>query len=196
MTPLPSEETNRANLALVHAVDPERRIIIRTDKLESPERVRIVERLFEFNAKVADILLTLDSSGGSYKDGQFIHDCIRNSKSRVIGLVEGRANSAIFTVLQGCHIRLATENSTLIVHNPEIIPGRKRVKHNSSLRDAKKDFLELRSQVQKERRWFINFALKCSKGGISRIELVELLEKESELSASEALTFGWLDGIV
>ncbi len=182
-------------LQLVHAVDPNRRVLINQERLDVGYVDHVSREVFGLNQKPGDILVIINSLGGSHSAGKHIGDIFRTSSSRIIGKVEGKADSAAFTALMGCHLRFATENSTFLVHNPEF-DWSLRVKHNSSAEIVGKNFLTIRKNVRKERLWLIHAILNREGVTISRKELIALLKSERRISALEALHFGFIDGVL
>lgn len=66
------------------------------------------------------ILIEIDSSGGVADEGILIHKILRTAKSSSVCLVNGRAASAAFLILQGCTRRSMTRASYLFTHEPAI----------------------------------------------------------------------------
>lgn len=62
------------------------------------------------------IVLHINSPGGLVVDSLAIYDMIKTSEFPVIGVVEGIAASGASLLLCGCHYRLMTENSLVMIH--------------------------------------------------------------------------------
>lgn len=67
------------------------------------------------------VLIEINSPGGVADEGLAIHKILRASKSPTTCLVNGRAASAAFLVLQGCTRRSMTSTSYLFMHEPTIV---------------------------------------------------------------------------
>ncbi len=152
-------------------------------------------QISRLNSRPGDILIQFSSPGGGNQAGKHLFDILRISQERTVGLVLVSANSAAFTALQGCHLRLASENSTLVVHNPEL-ERYERIKYSSRVEDFIPAFEERLLMIQEQREWLIGMTLQKSKGKITREELEILLDEGRTISAQEALKLGFIDGIV
>lgn len=67
------------------------------------------------------LLIEIDSPGGVADEGVLIHKILRAARSPSVCLVNGRAASAAFMVLQGCTRRAMTSTSYLFTHEPSIV---------------------------------------------------------------------------
>jgi len=172
-----------------------RRILIQGPKLDSATLQQASRQLFDYSKEDGDILVVFDSPGGSLLDGKALYDAFRISRQRVIGLVQGAADSAAFTALQGCTIRLFTESSTMLIHD-SVLAYTGRQKHSDNEAEYLKTFRRRRSDLRGERTWLMSLVMRKSGGGITRKQLSALLAVDRRLSAVEALEYGFIDGIV
>ena len=183
-----------SRLRLVQAVKG-RRILVQGPKLDINTAQEVSRMMFKFNRSVGDILVVFDSPGGSLMYGKGLYDAFRASRETVIGLVQGVADSATFIALQGARIRLATANSTLLIHNAEVL-YQGRVKYSSSEQEFLNVFRSRVKTLRYERQKLVKLLLEKANGKISRRDLAKLLDAERKLSAQEAFEYGFIDGVV
>lgn len=74
------------------------------------------------NADADEIIVHINSRGGSVDEGFAIHDLLVNSGKKITTRVEGQASSIASVVLMAGSVRQITENSTVMIHNPWINP--------------------------------------------------------------------------
>lgn len=70
------------------------------------------------NSDADEIIVHINSRGGSVDEGFAIHDLLTNSGKKVTTRVEGQASSIASVVLLAGSVRQITENSNVMVHNP------------------------------------------------------------------------------
>jgi ATP-dependent Clp protease protease subunit len=77
-----------------------------------------IEKFHELEDKRSggDILVLIDSEGGSVPHALAIYDTLRSSPVRTVGLVIGQCLSAAALVLQGCSYRLMYPNASYMMH--------------------------------------------------------------------------------
>lgn len=63
------------------------------------------------------IILYLSSNGGDVASGMTLIDAIQHSKTKVIGVLIGKAYSMMSYILMACHDRVAFPNSTILIHD-------------------------------------------------------------------------------
>ena len=73
--------------------------------------------------KVKTVLFEINSPGGSVDAGFLIAKAIENSNANVICVVDAMAASMAFYILQSCDIRVMTDRSLLMAHEPAIRAG-------------------------------------------------------------------------
>ncbi len=85
---------------------------------QSSEVAAYVERQ---EVRHSAVTIEIDSLGGSAYEGIAIYDAIRAAQVPSVCLVNGKAASAAFLVLQACTSRRMTHTSLLGTHHPSII---------------------------------------------------------------------------
>ena len=145
----------------------------------------IVARLYLYNDS-PDFTVIIDSGGGDGTGAMTLHDLFKTYPGKITGIVIGQASSAAATILQGCTVRLATKNSTILIHNGErglpVILLNNRRKLN--------DFLERERKFQS-----LKYEMLSAHTGKSIKEIKKQCDKDRSMTATEAITFGLLDGI-
>lgn len=76
------------------------------------EKLRFLDR-----GSYDDIILYINTPGGSTIDGFALIDCIRNLKSKVIGVAEGRVASMGIPIFASCTQRLVGKNAQFMIHS-------------------------------------------------------------------------------
>ena len=96
------------------------RIVMLTEEINSATANSIVAQLFlEKEDSKKPITMYINSPGGSVTDGFAIYDIIHQIKCPVNTVVVGMAASmAAFLLAAGTGKRYATENSTIMIHQP------------------------------------------------------------------------------
>lgn len=80
-----------------------------------------IELLFQsVDGSTKKIVIEIDSPGGSVSSGMRISRVIENSTLPVTCVVDGQASSMAFFILQSCQIRVMTERSILMAHEPSV----------------------------------------------------------------------------
>lgn len=139
--------------------------------------------------------LFINSPGGGVGDSMAIYDHIReqeflydedNGGARVVGIVRGHAASAAsMIVLQACHVRLATRNSRLHLHEPAKWTFGPQTA--GAIRDDAKELTELETII---------LGIIASRAHKSVDELREELgRRDTWMSADEAYQWGLIDGV-
>jgi len=189
----PSERSSY--LELVSGIPNRRRVRVTSRKLTEKVAKGLQSQISRLNDRPGDILVQFKSPGGAHQAGKNMFDILRVSKERTIGLVIVSANSAAFIALQGCHLRLASESSSLVVHNPEV-ERYERIKHSSRPENSASACERAIQTIQVQREWLIDMILQKSEGKMTRDKLRILLDDGRTLNAEEALKYGFIDGIV
>ena len=131
-----------------------------------------------------EILLKIDSGGGSAPNGGVMCDNIIHSPSPVRGLVTGFASSMAFIILQSCHVRSAYGNASLMMHPYRL--------HDLNI--WKDDFDEY---VKKWRDSFHYFLEHLSKRSGQPFDvLAKWAKQERVFSGYEAKEYGLIDELV
>lgn len=154
---------------------------------------KIIEKLFYLNQKEGTIILQINSAGGCVRATQTLYENLLLSRNKVLGVVTGRCYSGAAILLQACHKRYATPSSSFGLHyiaynfSFEILPG-KTFDHYIEYLKGEFDRLHVNNQMIR------NFLKRRMK--LNEEEIHDLLNKEKELNAQEALKYGLIDEII
>jgi ATP-dependent protease ClpP protease subunit len=185
-----SEETAEKLLA--------RRIILIDGKLE-PDLMRMVRfGILRLNTEsVDDIKLLINSSGGNVTMMNLVFDVIKLSKARVVGIVNGACDSAAVTLLQACHVRLATRGSSFFMHFVSH-DGDFFFKSNTPTSKINRKLKTRIESSKKVQRYSEN--ILCQRTGLTRIEIRRYMidgeENGARLDAEEAKAIGLVDNVI
>ena len=130
-----------------------------------------------------DVLVRINSPGGSVTEGNAIFDMLRRHKGKVVAQVDGLAASmASLIMLAGVPVRMA-ENALLMVHNPSISGGgdSTQLRKNAALLDAIKANM---------------VGVFSAKTGKPQSEISAMLDAETWMTAAQAKVAGFIDEIV
>ncbi len=162
---------------------------------EMAEYVRDALMLLTFEPPPnGELLVKITSPGGSAAAGFEIHDLLMlfylETGIKVRGLVIGEAcSAAAMFLLQGCIIRQATENTTIMCHNCLSVGVIS--EHNiMSLGWRTKIIRELENVKEKA------VTVLTRRTGKTEREVLKMLAHEKFMTAKEALEFGLLDGVL
>lgn len=133
------------------------------------------------------ILLVINSPGGSVDSGFAIWDQIKMMKSPVTTLVTGLAASmgSILSLVAGKGKRFATPHSRIMIHQPAI---------HGVIRGQATDLEIQAKEILKTRNSIINIYKEAT--GKKFEELEKALDRDTWMSAQEAVEFGLIDKIV
>jgi len=149
-----------------------------------------------------NILFVADSIGGHFSAGIALYDSFRTSSQMVIGKVEGIAASAAFMALQGCGIKLATANSILVIHDtgsqdPEPFFVRHTTTRGEFMRYHADIFNTLSEKVYRNHETTLDILRAVSSFKHKGKEVLEqFLDTEHRMTPEEAISYGFLDGII
>lgn len=159
------------------------------DAIDSDTAEEIIRKLWYLEAKEPGkpITLVINSPGGSIDAGFAIWDQIKMISSPVTTLVTGLAASmgSILSLVASPGKRYATPNARFMVHQPRlsgVIQGQA-----TDLEIQAKEMLKTRS---------ILVELYKSQTGKSAVEIEKAIDRDTWMTAQEALEFGLLDKIV
>lgn len=129
------------------------------------------------------IKLVINSPGGSVLDGFALIDTIKASTTPVFGIVIGYAYSMALSVLISCDLRLATVNSSFLLHD-----GSTGLFDSSTkFRDTMKFYDKLDERVDK---------MIAAKTKLTMKELEDRKRQENFWFSDEAKDLGIIDGII
>lgn len=166
----------------------QRRIFL-CDAVDSDTAEDIIRKLWylESVAPGKPILFVINSPGGSIDAGFAIWDQIQMITSPVTTLITGLAASmgSILSLVAAPKRRFATPQSRIMVHQPRLsgfIQGQA-----TDLEIQAREMLKTHSQL-------VDIYMK--KTGKSRAEIEKAIDRDTWMTAEEALAFGLLDKIV
>jgi ATP-dependent protease ClpP protease subunit len=133
-----------------------------------------------------DILVLLDSEGGSVPHALALYDTLRSSPVRTVGLVIGQCLSATTLVLQGCSYRMMYPNASFMMHGGM---------NNTGYTPANEFRAAAQNQLEEFER-FDEMLFSHAQGKISRKEFNRLNQQGKFLSAEEAKKLGFCDFVV
>lgn len=140
------------------------------------------------------LTVKISSLGGDADAGLEIHDLLMlfafETKTVVKGLAVGKAMSAAgMLILQGCTVRLATENSTIMCHNA--LTGMIITEHDLKSEGWRTRLLH---DFENYKKRAVAILMRTTKK--SERDILKLLARARFMTAREALEFGLLDGIL
>lgn len=133
------------------------------------------------------ILFVINSPGGSVDSGFAIWDQINMISSPVTTLVTGLAASmgSVLSLVASPKRRFATKNSRIMIHQPAI---------NGVIKGQATDLEIQAREMLKTRTAIINLYVEATGKDFQTIE--RAIDRDTWMTAQEALDFGLLDGIV
>lgn len=167
----------------------ENRRIFLSDAVDNDTAADIIRKLWylEFKDPGKPILFVINSPGGSVDSGFAIWDQVQMITSPLTTLVTGLAASmgSILSLCAAPKRRFATPYARIMIHQPMIggvVQGQV-----TDLEIQAKEMLKTRSTLVQ---------LYVDKTGKDHKTIERAIDRDTWLSAQEALTFGLLDGIV
>jgi ATP-dependent Clp protease, protease subunit len=165
-----------------------RRIFL-SDAVDSDTAQEIIRKLWylELSDPGKPILFIINSPGGSIDAGFAIWDQVKMITSPVTTIVTGLAASmgSVLSLCAAPKRRFATPYSRIMIHQPLI--GGVITGQATDLEIQAKEMLKMRTTL-------INIYMEATGKGYDEIE--KAIDRDTWLSAEEALEFGLLDGII
>ncbi len=182
--PKMSMTKDRIDLALLNS----RRIMIGR-AFDSDLAEEIIKQLWflELDAPGKPILLVINSPGGSVDSGFAIWDQIQLITSPVTTLITGLAASmgSVVALAAAPNRRFATPMSRFMIHQPSIM----------GMIQGQATDLEIHArEILKTKEQLINIYMKAT--GKSREIIEKAIDRDTWMSAQEALEFGHIDKII
>ncbi len=175
---------NKIDQALLKA----RRIFL-SDAVDGESTKDLIRKLWylEFEDPGKPILFVINSPGGSVDAGLAVWDQIQMITSPVTTLVTGMAASmgSILSLAAAPKRRFATPNARVMIHQPSI---------HGVIRGQATDLAIHAKEILKSRKAIVDLYVKATGKDAQAIE--KALDRDTWMSANEALDFGLLDGIV
>ena len=165
-----------------------RRILL-SDPVDGDSAKDIIRKLWflELSQPGKPILFVINSPGGSVDSGFAIWDQIKMITSPVTTLITGLAASmgSTLSLSAASGKRFATENSRIMIHQPSI---------NGVIRGQATDLEIQAKEILKTRSALVNLYVKATGKEAKIIE--KAIDRDSWMSAKEALEFGLLDQVI
>ncbi len=155
-----------------------------TDPVISSQRV--VEFL-SANQDAEEIVVHINSRGGSVDEGFAIHDLFSTSGKKITTIVEGQAYSIASVVALCGTVRQITENSKIGIHNPWIDP--------TIIAGLEADeLLKMGNDMKREENRIIDFYVSKTAG--ERTVIAEMMKKDTAMDAAKSLELKFVTEIV
>jgi ATP-dependent Clp protease protease subunit len=165
------------------------RTIVLSEGIDSDAARRVISQLLAFDAAAPekDILIYLNSPGGSVTSGFAIYDTMRFIRPQVKVVVSGLAASIATVILLGADKknRIAMPNAQLLIHQP-LIPGAVQGQA-SDLEITAKEIVKTREKLAK---------LYNEETGQPVARIQKDIERDYWMSAQEAVEYGLISRIV
>ncbi len=170
------------------AILDSRRIFL-SDAVDSSTAEDIIRKLWylELSEPGKPILFIINSPGGSVDAGFAIWDQVKMITSPVTTLITGLAASmgSVLSLCASPKRRFATPNSRIMIHQPLI---------GGVIRGQATDLEIQAKEMLKTRNTLVRIYTEATGKDFDEIE--KAIDRDTWLSAQEALEFGLLDGIV
>ena len=171
-----------------HTILESRRLFL-SDAVDNESANALIKRLWflELSNPGKPILLVINSPGGSVDSGFAIWDQVKMITSPITTLVTGLAASmgSVLSLCAAPKRRFATKNARIMIHQPMIagvIKGQA-----TDLEIQAKEMLKTRNQLVE---------LYVAATGKDSETIERAIDRDTWMTAQEALEFGLLDGIV
>jgi len=165
-----------------------RRLFIH-DAIDNESSNEVIRQLWylELIAPGKPILLVINSPGGSVDSGFAIWDQVKMITSPVTTLVTGLAASmgSILSLCAAPKRRFSTPNARIMIHQPMI---------GGVIKGQATDLEIQAKEILKTREALVNLYVKAT--GKTAEVIDRAIDRDTWMSAPEALAFGLLDGIV
>lgn len=165
-----------------------RRIFL-SDAVDNDSAKEIIRKLWylEISDPGKPILFIINSPGGSVDSGFAIWDQIKMISSPVTTLVTGMAASmgSILSLCAAPKRRFATEHARIMIHQPAI---------NAIVRGQATDLEIHAKEILKSRQTLVDIYVQATGKDAKTID--RAIDRDTWMSAEEALKFGLLDKIV
>lgn len=148
--------------------------------------MKVSEFLQGLSSDVTDIVVHINSRGGSVDEGFTIHDLFKSSGKTITTIVEGMAASIASIVLFAGSKREITPNSKVMIHNPWIDP--------SSISGLEADEVaEVAASMKNEETRILDFY--ANNTGADRETIKSMMKAETEMTADAALELKFVTSI-
>lgn len=132
-----------------------------------------------------DLIVEINSGGGSVFAGFEIYSVLKNSTCRTVAEVQSLAASAASTIMLGCDEVIASPVAQVMIHLPAMVTDGDRYEHQDSI-----------GILDSITNSILNaYAIKCAEK-TSREDLRRLMKTSTWMTAPEAMAFGLVDRII
>ena len=145
----------------------------------------VVRNALKENPEGEDLVLEINSPGGSAFAAFEMYSLLRGAKCRTVAQIQSLAASAASIVMSGCQAVKISQVAQKMIHMPSVSTSGNQEDHKASIR--------ILDSITES---ILNgYELKCA-GKASRHKLEQLMQKESWITAQEALDLGLADVIL
>lgn len=145
----------------------------------------VIRHALRDNPAGEDLVLEINSVGGSVFAGFEIYTLLRGAECRTVAEVQSLAASAAATVISGCSRVLVSPVAQVMLHQPSIDTYGDIQAHDRSLR-----------MLESIQRSIINGYVSRCGDKTTRRQLENMVNRETWLTAQEAVDIGLADGIL
>ena len=179
------KEATTKSLSDINLFD--KRIIHLNKEIDSKVAVEVIEQLLKLDSikEKKDIIMYINSPGGSVSDGMAIYDAMQMVKSDVITICIGRCASMASVLLSG-----GTKGKRYITPNSEVMIHEVSTFSMGKIGDVKVNVDH--SNTLNER----IIKLLANNTGKSKKQIREALKKDKWFNAEEAINYGVIDRIL
>ncbi|MEK6689962.1 MAG: ATP-dependent Clp protease proteolytic subunit [Nitrospirota bacterium] len=133
----------------------------------------------------SEIILYINSAGGTVTAGLDLYDIVRHSKAPITGIVFRCANSMASIVLQACKTRKALRHSQIVLHNIKTTKEWHEFEENleKTLHDTKRDQQSI-------------YKILTERTGRTMEEVIKACREAKEMTSEEAKEFGLIDEVI
>lgn len=165
-----------------------RRIFI-CDAIDNTSAQEAIRKLWylELTDPGKPILIIINSPGGSVDSGFAIWDQVKMITSPVTTLITGLAASmgSVLSLCAAPKRRFSTPNSRILIHQPRL---------SGAIQGQASDLAIQAQEMIKTRKALIDIYVKAT--GKDAATIGKAIDRDTWMSADEALAFGLLDGVV
>ena len=142
-----------------------------------------ISEFIENNKDADELVVRINSRGGSIQEGFLIHDLLKSSGKQITTIGEGKVFSIATVIFLAGDKRIMMEHADGLIHLPFIPPYTLADKYESD------DLAKLSTRLKQEENKIVEFY--HNRTGADPFKLRELMEKESMLSAADMVELGF-----
>lgn len=145
----------------------------------------VVRNALKENPEGEDLILEINSCGGNTFSACEMYSLLKGAKCRTVAQIQSLAASAASIVMSGCQVVQISPVAQIMIHLPATNTSGNQEAHKASIRLLDSTTVSILN----------GYELKCA-GKASRHKLEQLMQKESWITAQEALDLGLADVIL